>query len=150
MSDEPQPDEKFYEAVIKREVESQFMRLLGVEAEIIAPGHSRLRLLVDERMLQPEQVTHGGVIFTLADSAAATALRSVTQPDERILAIEAKINFITAAREGFLVAEAKITSKGRTIAVCECDVYNDLPIAGQRPHLARLLGTYIIRSPKKD
>lgn len=144
MSDESAQN---YEAIAQREAQSPFLRLLGVQVEIVEAGIAHLKLQVDERMLQPEQVAHGGIIFTLADSAAATALRSVTQPDDRILAIEAKINFLAPAREGLVVAEARITSKGNTIAVCECDVFNEVP--GARTHLARLLGTYIIRSPKK-
>lgn len=142
--EEVKPD---YEAITRREIESPFLKLLGVQAEIVEPGLARLKLQVDERMLQPEQVAHGGIIFTLADSAAATALRSVTRPDERILAIEAKINFLAPAREGTVIAEARITSQGKTIAVCECDVFNELS-GGSRTHLARLLGTYIIRGPK--
>lgn len=145
MSDSPEPADR-YEAIVRREVESPFLRLLGVAAEIVAPGVARLHLTVDERMLQPEMVAHGGVLFTLADSAAATALRSVTRPEDRILAIEAKINFLAPAREGEVVAEARITSRGNTIAVCECDLFNLLP--DRRVHLARLLGTYIIRPPK--
>lgn len=144
MSEAPEP-ENSYEAIVRREVESPFLHLLGVKAEIVEPGVARLRLALDERMLQPEMVAHGGVLFTLADSAAATALRSVTHPTDRILAIEAKINFLAPAHEGEIVAEARITSRGNTIAVCECDLFNESEFLDRRTHLARLIGTYIIR-----
>jgi acyl-CoA thioesterase len=69
------PDE---EAVAERVVRSMierdaFSRWLGIEVVEIAPRRSICRLTVREEMVNGFGVTHGGIAFSLADSAFAFA-----------------------------------------------------------------------------
>jgi uncharacterized protein (TIGR00369 family) len=121
-------------------------RLLGTEVERIEGGIGRARVTVDERLMHPQMVVHGGVIFTLADTAMSMALMSVIPPQTPFSTIEAKINFLLPVRTGELVAEATVVHQGRSTAVLEATVYNIED--GERKAVARTLGTFSIARPK--
>ncbi len=121
-------------------------RLLGMCIEALEDGIGRVSIQVDERLMHPQQIVHGGVIFTLADTAMSMALISVIPPGTRFSTIEAKINFLAPVRAGELQAEASIVQQGRSIAVLEATVYNLFDDA--RTAVARILGTFSIGSSK--
>jgi len=72
-------------------------RLLGIELEEVRPGYARLSMQVVDSMLNGHDVAHGGLIFTLADTAFAYACNSRS---ERNVALNAAISFTAAARSG--------------------------------------------------
>jgi len=121
-------------------------RLLGMRIETLEDGIGRVSIQVDERLMHPQQIVHGGIIFTLADTAMSMALLSVIPPGTRFSTIEAKINFLAPVRAGELQAEASIVQQGRSIAVLEATVYNLYDDA--RTAVARILGTFSIGSYK--
>ncbi len=118
-------------------------RLLGMRIEALEDGIGRVSIQVDERLMHPQQIVHGGVIFTLADTAMSMALISVIPPGTRFSTIEAKINFLAPVRAGELLAEASIVQQGRSIAVLEATVYNLYDDA--RTAVARILGTFSLK-----
>ena len=118
-------------------------RLLGMRIEALEDGIGRVSIQVDERLMHPQQIVHGGVIFTLADTAMSMALISVIPPGTRFSTIEAKINFLVPVRAGELLAEASIVQQGRSIAVLEATVYNLYDDA--RTAVARILGTFSLK-----
>jgi acyl-CoA thioesterase len=133
--------------IIKQGVNNMgIARLLGMRIETLEDGIGRVSIQVGERLMHPQQIVHGGVIFTLADTAMSMALISVIPPGTRFSTIEAKINFLAPVRTGELLAEASIVQQGRSIAVLEATVYNlyDDP----RTAVARILGTFSIGSTK--
>jgi acyl-CoA thioesterase len=77
---------------------------LGIELVDVGPGRARLRMTVTDVMVNGHAIAHGGLVFTLADSAFAVACNThgvVT------VAAGADITFVTSARLGdVLVAEA--------------------------------------------
>ena len=88
-------------------------RLLGIELAGYGDGWARTRLTVTGDMVNGHDICHGGVIFSLADTAFACACNSwgpVT------VAAGADIVFIAPGRRGdVLVAEARMrTSHGRS------------------------------------
>jgi len=121
-------------------------RLLGMRIETLEDGIGRVSIQVNERLMHPQQIVHGGVIFTLADTAMSMALLSVIPPGTRFSTIEAKINFLAPVRTGELQAEASIVQQGRSIAVLEATVYNLYD--DERTAVARILGTFSIGSSK--
>ena len=98
------------EAMLSRDAAS---RTLGVVLDGARPGWARVRLLITESMVNGHAIAHGGVTFTLADSAFAFACNSRNEPN---VALQASISYINAVRLGdVLVAEAQErSSKGRT------------------------------------
>lgn len=72
--------------------------------------------------------THGGAIFSLADSAFAEA---VNFGENRAVAVQVSINYLKPSGEGdTLTAEASVVSQGKTFSLCSVNVTKrDKPIA---------------------
>jgi len=84
-------------------------RMLGVELADYGEGWSRAEMRVRDDMVNGHGICHGGLIFTLADTAFACACNSwgpVT------VAAGADITFVAPARHGdVLVAEARARAR---------------------------------------
>lgn len=88
-------------------------RALGMQVAQVGPGRALLRMPVRPDMVNGHAICHGGMIFTLADTAFAYACNSGNQVT---VASACQIDFIAPAREGELLeAEAvERTASGRT------------------------------------
>jgi acyl-CoA thioesterase len=84
-------------------------RLLGIELVEYGPGWARTRMTIRGDMVNGHDIGHGGMIFSLADTAFACACNSwgpVT------VAAECDILFVAPARRGdVLTAEARMRSR---------------------------------------
>src|SRR5204863_7353359 len=101
-----------------------FPRPRGIELESIENGRARLSLNVEKRHLQLAGIVHGGAIATLIDTAVAFAIVGASEPDARFTTIEMKVNYLSAIREGRVVADARLIRDGRRIVVAECDLFD--------------------------
>ena len=85
--------------------EDNASRGLGFIIDDIAPGYAKLSMTVRGDMVNGHKLCHGGIIFTLADSAFAFSCNSHNQ---RTVAASADISFLKSAFEGEqLQAEAQ-------------------------------------------
>ena len=91
-----------------RTAQAMGMRLVKIDA-----GHATLAMTVRSDMVNGHHICHGGMIFTLADTAFAYACNSYNQ---NTVASAAHIDFLAPAREGeTLEAEAiERSAAGRT------------------------------------
>lgn len=89
------------------------VRAFGIRIDHVAPGHARLSMPVREDMLNGHGLCHGGMIFTLADSAFAYACNSRNQ---NTVASGCTIDYLAPGQPGdVLTAEAVEQSlTGRT------------------------------------
>lgn len=79
-------------------------RLLGMELLEARPGRAVVRMAVRADMVQGHGTMHGGLLFSLADTAFAFCCNG---PDKVVVGSSADITWLTAGREGdVLVAEA--------------------------------------------
>jgi acyl-CoA thioesterase len=77
---------------------------LGIELDEVGGGRARVRMTVAEWMLNGHGICHGGLVFTLADTAFALACNS---GDDAAVAAACDVVFVAPAHEGdVLVAEA--------------------------------------------
>ncbi|MGH2510300.1 MAG: PaaI family thioesterase [Ktedonobacteraceae bacterium] len=120
--------------------------LLGMNIERSQDGIGLVRIQIDERLMHPQQMVHGGVIFTIADTAMSMAVLSMIPPGTPFGTIEAKINYMLPASAGELLAEGKLIHIGGSTAVVEATVYNI--VAEQQRSIAKLLGTFYIKRKK--
>jgi acyl-CoA thioesterase len=125
---------------------SGYFRLLDMHIENALDGVGAASIQVDARLMHAQNIVHGGLIFTLADTAMSMALLSTLTPQTLFSTIEAKINYFLPVRTGALMAEATIVHRARTIAVLEAVVYNTN--ADQRVMIAKTLGTFNIQTPR--
>lgn len=88
-------------------------RWLDITLEEVRPGYARLSMRVLESMLNGHEVAHGGLIFTLADTAFAYACNS---RNERNVALNATISFAAPAQLGdrLIAIAAERSRSGRT------------------------------------
>jgi acyl-CoA thioesterase len=70
VSDEQKTAERVVKAMMEKDAFSQW---LGVEVVEIAPRRSKIRMTVRAEMINGFGVTHGGIAYSLADSALAFA-----------------------------------------------------------------------------
>ena len=96
------------------------LRLIEVGGESLV-----LALPLQARFLQGQGSVHGGVLATLADSAAVLALFPRAQDAARGLSsIEFKLNFLRPAvlDAGDMHAHAKVLRRGRRVGVAEVEL----------------------------
>jgi uncharacterized protein (TIGR00369 family) len=118
------------------------MATLGVTIAHIGPGEVHLAMPYDERFCQQNGFLHAGAIASVADSASGYAAYTLAPPDTDVLAVEFKINLLEPARAGGFLARARVLRGGRTLSVCQADVFTTEPDARL---LAIMTSTIIIR-----
>ena len=99
-----------------------FAELLGARCARMGEGSCRFDLTAESRHLNPYGVVHGGVIYSLVDYAMGGALTSFLAPGDRCSTLEIKINYLSAAGAGPVVAEAKVVDRTSRISVLEARV----------------------------
>lgn len=103
-------------------LESQpFSRLVNAEVFQYSPEAVELRLPITENVKQQHGFVHGGVVSYLADNALTFAGGAALGPN--VVTAEYKINYVRPATGDYLAARATVVYKGKTQAVCRCDVY---------------------------
>ena len=86
---------------------------LGIRIEAVGPGSARLSMKVRSDMVNGHHICHGGLIFSLADTAFAYACNSY---NKNTVASACHIDFLAPGKEGdTLTAEAvEQSAAGRT------------------------------------
>jgi acyl-CoA thioesterase len=72
-------------------------------------------LEVDDRHLNPNGIVHGGVVFTLADTAMGRATMAVLGDGQICASIEVSVRYLRPIPGGRLVATASVLRAGRRI-----------------------------------
>jgi acyl-CoA thioesterase len=123
MNDTPHDAQALAEAVaaamFARDRASQ---ALGMAIAAVAPGQATLTMTVRADMVNGHAICHGGLIFTLADSAFAFACNSYNLAT---VASGCTIEFLAPAREGdVLTARAHERSAAGRTGVYDIEVVN--------------------------
>lgn len=102
-----------------------FVDHVGMRIEEPRDGASRCTLSVEGHHFNSTGRVHGGVLFTLADTAMGAALHSTLGPGEGCATIETKISYFRPVVGGAVVCTGRIVNKGRTVAHLEAAVHVD-------------------------
>jgi acyl-CoA thioesterase len=90
----------------------RFSQWLGIEVLEIREGYSKIKIILRDEMLNGFHVIHGGIAFSLADSAFAFACNN---RNNLSMALDTSITFTKATMPGdVLTAEAKELHNGRS------------------------------------
>ena len=96
---------------------------LGIQIQAIRPGFAVLSMKVRSDMVNGHHICHGGMIFTLADTAFAYACNSY---NKNTVASACNIDFLAPGREGaMLAAEAQEQSLSGRTGVYDVTVRDD-------------------------
>lgn len=94
---------------------------MGIEIVESLPGYARLQMQVRENMLNGHDVCHGGMMFTLADTAFAHACNNTNKVT---LASGCTIDFIAPAHRGdMLIATAQQRSRSGRTGIYDVEVH---------------------------
>lgn len=119
----------------------RFSQWLGIEVLEIKEGYSKIKLTIREEMVNGFGIIHGGVTFSLADSAFAFACNNRNQLS---VALDTSINFIKPVHVGDeLIAEAKELHNGKSTGLYQIEIFN------QKQHLVAQFKGLCYRTDKK-
>lgn len=137
-----QEQDKFAKAVVTHMMEHDlFSQWLGIEVMEVREGYSKIKMTVREEMINGFGIVHGGIAFSLSDSAFAFACnnRNVLS-----VALDTAINFLKPVHVGdILTAEAKELHNGRSTGLYH------ITISNQNAHTVALFKGTCFRTNKK-
>jgi len=115
---------------------SAFTKMLGLQFKSMEAGTCTLALAIREDHFNSTARVHGGVIFSLLDSAMGAAAFSVLEPHESTATVECKINYTRAVVGGELECIGKVVHAGTRTVVVDGEIWQDGAL------VAKALGTF--------
>jgi acyl-CoA thioesterase len=133
---------QFAQQVVNHLLEKDlFSKWLGIEIIEAREGYSKIKITVRNEMVNGFGIVHGGVTFSLADSAFAFACNN---RNNLSVALDTSINFLKPAHVGdVLTAEAKEIHNGKSTGLYQIFITN------QNDHLIALFKGTCFRTNKK-
>lgn len=99
-----------------------FSQWLGIEILEVREGFSKIKMTVRKEMINGFGIVHGGIAFSLADSAFAFACNN---RNNLSVALDTSINFTKPVNVGdILTAEAKEMHHGRSTGIYHITITN--------------------------
>ena len=99
-----------------------FSQWLGIKILEVKDGYSKIHMTVRDEMINGFGIVHGGIAFSLADSAFAFACNNRNQLS---VALDTSINFLRAVHVGdVLTAEATEEHDGRSTGLYHVHISN--------------------------
>jgi acyl-CoA thioesterase len=132
----------FAQKVVERMMETDlFSKWLGIEVIEIREGHSKIKMTVRKEMINAFGIAHGGIAFSMADSAFAFACNN---RNNLSVALDTSINFIKPVHvEDVLIAEATEVHNGKSTGLYQISITN------QYNHIVALFKGTCFRTNKK-
>ena len=118
-----------------------FSQWLGIEVIEIAEGYSKIKMTIRNEMMNGLGIVHGGIAFSLADSAFAFACnnRNVLS-----VALDTAINFLKPVHVGdMLLAEANELHNGKSTGLYQVTISN------QQQHIVAVFKGTCFRTQRK-
>src|SRR3546814_12955136 len=95
-------------------------------------GRCTMAIYVDrDRHFNPQGVAHGGVAYSLADTAMGGALHSLLPDGQWCATLEIKFNYHVRVGEGRLTCEAEVRHRGKRVANIDARLYQAGHLVGQ-------------------
>src|SRR6186997_2992801 len=118
-----------------------FSQWLGIEVLEIKEGYSKIRMTVRKEMVNGFGIVHGGIPFSLSDSAFAFACNN---RNNLSVALDTSINFTKPVHVGdVLTAEAKELHNGKSTGLYHISIKN------QNDHIVALFKGTCFRTGKQ-
>lgn len=129
-------------AVVAHMMEKDFFsQWLGIDVMDIKEGYSKIKMTVRKEMINGFDIVHGGIAFSLADSAFAFACNN---RNNLSVALDTAINFTKPVHVGDeLIAEAKEIHNGRSTGLYQVTITN------QKNHPVAIFKGTCFRTGKK-
>lgn len=133
-------DPPLFERINKVNDDCPFHNLIDLKLLSLSPGEAVMTTPVRECHINPQNIAHGGVAFSLADTVMGMAIRTM---GVRGVTIDINIHYLKPAVLGdTMIAYGNVSKMGDRIIVADAKMVNqnDEPIAMTR-------GTYYNKGP---
>jgi acyl-CoA thioesterase len=117
-----QQDQLANQVVTHMMEQDAFSQWLGIKVLEVKEGYSKIEMLIRKEMVNGFGIVHGGIAFSLADSAFAFACNN---RNNLSVALDTSISFTKAVHIGdTLTAEAKEAHDGRSTGLYHITISN--------------------------
>jgi uncharacterized protein (TIGR00369 family) len=127
----------------------EFTQYLGIESIGMVDGAFTLELRLEARHLSMAERAHGGVLFSMLDTALGRAVIAELPPGRGCATVELKINYFRPVQHGTIRARGRCVQRTRSLAYAEGEI-----VDGEGKILARATGTFFltetIRQPDRE
>ena len=117
-------EDRVVEDLRERMASSAFHGWMGMTLVEARQGEVDLALEAQPHHLNLQGLLHGGVLATLADTAAGLAVRTKLEPGRRHVTIQLGVQYLSAGGSGRIVARGRTIRVGRQIAHAEAEIHD--------------------------
>jgi len=117
-------DKAFRDSLFERVYKIPITETMKLQVTDIKAGYCELRAPRKKMYDGIYDSFHGGLLMTVADSAAAFALMTLTGPDVKMTTTDMNIRFLSPCLTD-LIARAKVIKFGRTLSPMAVDLYDE-------------------------
>ena len=103
----------------------RYAKLLGIELDEATRGAVKMHMDARADLRQVSDVLHGGSIASLVDTAAAFAVITLLEPDQRATTSDLTIHYLRPVSSGSVTAEARVLRSGRRLSVVTVNVFDN-------------------------
>lgn len=118
---------------------TEFSEDMGIEFLGVIDGATTLRLDLEHKHMSRANRVHGGVLFTLLDSALGRSILSALPEGRGCATVEIKVNYFRPIQAGRVTARGVLRELTRSLGYAEGEVVNE-----QGKVLARASGTFFL------
>ncbi len=117
----------------------EFTQQIGIETRLMEGGVCELTMEIGDRHHSMAKRVHGGVLFTLLDSALGRAVLSRLPEGRGCATVEIKINYFRPVQSGRILTRGEVVNLGRRVAYAEGEITNE-----EGKLVARATGTFFL------
>jgi len=117
-----------------------FAGLIDLKIQSVKSGKSTCSVGFKRDLLNPNNIIHGGVIYSIADTGMGAALASTLGDGEKCATIEVKMMYLKPAGHFDLTCHTEIIKKGHRVAFLESEVFSNNEL------IAKASGSFAILS----
>ena len=112
---------------VKKLRNNPFQHFVGIEVLKLGGGKSVLQLELKEHHFNLYGIPHGGVHATLLDIAMGTAASFPDSSGREVdsVTLNLSVDYIAPPSSRILVAKGKVTKKGKSIAYCTAEIFDE-------------------------
>ena len=117
------PNPEYIKRINKIVNSCPYFELLSMKLQDVGIGYSILEIALARKHLQPFGMVHGGVFSSIIDAAAFWAVYTgIEDPAAGMTTVDLKLNYLSPATSGKLIARGRQIKAGRTLGYAEAEV----------------------------
>ncbi len=113
-------------ALLNQSSKNTLLETLHIEFTAVGTDFLQARMPVNDKVLQPDGILHGGATAALAESVGSAAVFVLNKnPNVQVKGIEITANHLKSVSQGYVLATARPIHQGKTIQLWEIQVEDE-------------------------